>query len=700
MYGFPILVSMLTYKSWLSGEIFSYSDWPYYQIDALRTNGQLSVWAGWLNFGYFDNVTYWRKPLQILYQFFTFIGLSKEKSDIILAFLPIILLNPIITTYTIFGLTKSKLGAVIGSLFFNFNTYFLAINTQGHLYLTISSGFAFLTLYLFIKNIQQNNNSSILYIAIFSSLVGIIDFRNLYILYGLFLLYLVFNFYVQFREINIKGIKVALKNFFTLTFFVVLLNLFWILIQLSTSTFVSNSITSRGMVFNGFFDVSKSLAVMHPFWSGDEIVWFTDNDIPAYLLIITVITWSSLLAKRSKINVFFGVIALLGVFLTKQSNQPFTQIYEFLFNHLPGFNAFREASKFYLLTVIGYTVLIGTFIAHIESKQNFISKVKPIIRFLIVIILFFLISWNTKPFVLNSVKSLMHPIDNQLEYSKFNDKIIKNNEFSRILWIPGDLRWSTYNNKHPKINYIDVIFNNWKLFRNEMDDSKFNPTKSILILINDSTFNQLLDNSSISYIAIPSKFQQNNLDSFIDKNLLKRQLDSQNFLHFRKELSKEGLLVYENKDYKPHIYFTNEIESIEKLVQYTHLLFKSNNPSSYKLEFKIGSKPTFLNFSEAYYPNWKLRSGQFNWLASIIQKDYYYPEKYHFESDIGLNYWKIDPQWFKDQGYEEGDNVPITLYFAPQAWMKLGIIISSSTFIFLIASLSYLSFKEYVKNKK
>lgn len=55
---------------------------------------------------------------------------------------------------------------------------------------------------------------------------------------------------------------------------------------------------------------------------------------------------------------FFAVLALLGIFLSKQVAPPGGFVYKLLFDHFPGFSAFREASKFYVLIAMSYSVMI------------------------------------------------------------------------------------------------------------------------------------------------------------------------------------------------------------------------------------------------------------------------------------------------------------------------------------------------------
>ena len=55
---------------------------------------------------------------------------------------------------------------------------------------------------------------------------------------------------------------------------------------------------------------------------------------------------------------FFLILSLLGVFLAKGSNEPFGQIYIWLFEHIPGFVMFRDPTKWYMLIAVSYSVLI------------------------------------------------------------------------------------------------------------------------------------------------------------------------------------------------------------------------------------------------------------------------------------------------------------------------------------------------------
>jgi hypothetical protein len=260
------------------------------------------------------------------------------------------------------------------------------------------------------------------------------------------------------------------------------------------------------------------------------------------------------------------------------------------------------------------------------------------------------------------------------------------------LWIPTISNWSVFTNNHPKVSAVGDL----DYYYNFSQDSL---KKQLIAIFELNSTNYLLDNSSIKYIVVPIKdlgddnpfyYYGNNRQFYIDR------LDKTAYLK-KINIGTDELTVYENKNFRPRIYSTIEKETILKNVPFSKLNYQFVNPAEYKVILPNISEPVYLNFSDTYHPDWKLRVGEFNWFQSLIQKDYYYPDKYHLESDIGLNHWKIDPKWFKDKGYQVGEIVPITLYFAPQAWMNLGLIISGSTFIIILGFLVYFTIKKYEK---
>lgn len=157
-------------------------------------------------------------------------------------------------------------------------------------------------------------------------------------------------------------------------------------------------------------------------------------------------------------------------------------------------------------------------------------------------------------------------------------------------------------------------------------------------------------------------------------------------------------------DFKPHIYTTKEKETIYWDVPYEKVEFKQKNPTQYRISLKNVSLPIYLDFSESFHPDWKLRAGDFNWFRAIMEKSYFLPDDFHIKNNANLNSFKIDPEFVKQNypgSYSENPdgsiNLDLTLYFKSQGYFYLGLIISSAT---LVGCLGYLAYYFTRRNKK
>jgi hypothetical protein len=205
---------------------------------------------------------------------------------------------------------------------------------------------------------------------------------------------------------------------------------------------------------------------------------------------------------------------------------------------------------------------------------------------------------------------------------------------------------------------------------------------------------------------VPLEDKANDDDFFVygkSRQYYINKLNKISYVH-KINIGTKDIVVYENANYKPHIYATNNQELINKNQEYKTVNFKFVNPTEYEINLKNIAGPTYLNFSEAYHPSWKLRVGQFNWLDVLTKKNYFLPDKYHFENDASLNSYLINPETVckvsnvksykvengcvrnKDGSYDISD---ITLYFAQQSYMYLGLIISGGTLIIVLCLLSF-----------
>ena len=369
---------------------------------------------------------------------------------------------------------------------------------------------------------------------------------------------------------------------------------------------------------------------------------------------------------------------------------------------------FREASKFYFLIALGYSILIGGFLSWIwmnwENKKYKIYG-KYLLLFTVIIIFLF----NTVPIFTGSIQSLFRERHMPNDYLIAKNFILNQNKYFRTSWMPSQITWSFYTNNNPIITNVPFINPDlWNRFINENTYIDTDAGSSYVKFINQGYMHNLLSLESVKYIFVPTEDEQNDDDIFKyygeSRQFYVKQLDKTSYLH-RINIGTKELLVYENENCRPHIYATLQKESIYKdlgAMKYNVNSYAVSS-SEYKVNVKEVKAPFYLNFSDAYDNSWKLRVGSFNWFNAIIKKNYFIFDRVHFQNDAGLNSFLIDPQQIcksysckinNDGTYD----LNLTLYFMPQSNLYLGLIISGSSFAVVLGYLIYVLGKSlYVK---
>jgi len=198
----------------------------------------------------------------------------------------------------------------------------------------------------------------------------------------------------------------------------------------------------------------------------------------------------------------------------------------------------------------------------------------------------------------------------------------------------------------------------------------------------------------------------------------------------------KNILVFENKNYFPSIYTVSTITSVNSINDFhlslkfnkfqkqkqniivlsqnqnktipqvhsssrPHILFQKLNPTKHKIKIENAKEPFYLIFSETYHSGWQVYINtdtvQCNPITTYetvevteCQHEYKFfevkdlsrlidesiPEENHFVVNGYANAWYIDPQELGT-----GENFTVTLYFKPQSYFYIGLIISCLTFI-------------------
>jgi hypothetical protein len=507
------------------------------------------------------NVTASFYPTLLVQGFLAKVGFDFGVIERALYMVPIIIFAPLGAYLLCNAIVAHRLAAVMGSLIFVFNTYFILVQTR---HLTIATAYALfpLALYFLLKLLRGSTILSAIKFGLVASVLAAYDFRIFYILAFvtcfLTLAYLV-NMLIERRQIA-QVLRVGLLAALSLVI-PVLLNLYWLYGLSKTASLEENAVISRGLFGNGILNINYALALFLPFWNGAKPEWFALQSIPPFFWLVPAIAAAGLyLGRRNRFVILFGCVALLGVLLTKQVAEPFTAIYPWLYSNLPGFNVFREASKFYVLIAVGYAVLVSAFFAcwrrHARrfSKRIIVYLPYGAIASLIVIVIL--------PLMTGTIGTLFTERTIPQDYVTLKEFQARQTGHYRVLWLPQESRWSYYDNRIKNIN-ADVLF---KAHGQEKASSK-RYIEAITDLMRTGGSEDILRMAGVRYVVVPLRDVGNDDDFYVYYSHNKQAyLDLLNSLNWLKkvDIGTRDVAVYENSKYNSYISASDTMYSIGK----------------------------------------------------------------------------------------------------------------------------------------
>ncbi len=452
---FLIGLQSIVFHRWLfKNAVFTYGDVGFY-VESMQkglVSNFLSAIVGNYGFGNF-NIALSSNPFLLFSGIAAKLGLSSIMTEKLILFYPIVFGVSLSSYFFVKKVTDSKIGGLIGSFVYSFNTYFI-ITLTGQLYISLAYALAPFALFVFLHLSKKNTFKIQTLFVLTLCFIGFVDFRILYIVLWILIFYFLYR--IIFLKYSKNMVLFLIFSFIISIVEIFLINVFWILPIFASQSLTSNEIFSRNLFGDPYFSLPMAITFFHAWWTGAKPTVFVVEPIPFYFWIIPICAFSALFfLKRNKNIIFFAFITLLGIFLTKQSDTPFPSFYFWLYTHLPGFNAFREASKFYLISAIGFSALTGIFVTEIMQLFRKTQRLR-LISYLIPIIIASVFLWNARPILTGSIDTLFTPQDLPKEYLTFQNFLLSQKAFSRILNTPSIQRFVYSDNTHPAVSYADL----------------------------------------------------------------------------------------------------------------------------------------------------------------------------------------------------------------------------------------------------
>ncbi len=491
----PFILILIVFKNWfLNPEIIG-GDWPYFFNETLKEFTLFPpAWSslhgnglgGTITAYFIDQYLYFTVsfsnilsiPWTFIYKIFWF-GFFAALS----------IFSSIYLLRTIFSQAKPyQMG--LSALIFTANTYILMVVGGGQMGVALAYSIAPLVLARFIKLIDNFSSQSYnlkfkisnFKLPILAGLVlaaqVMFDPRIAYLSMIAIAIYAVLS--TTYYALSVKTLREKILStlyFLLYTFAIpigiaVLLHSYWIFPLLFTKNLPipEGFVSVSGFEFFSFANFSNSISLLHPNWP--ENIFGKIYFLQPEFLLSPIIAFSSLLFIKSNETMkqpnnrqilFFSFLALVGIFLSKGANPPFSEINSWLFQNFPGMNMFRDSTKFYSLIALSYSVLIPFSIWKIyESLElhnkfsifNFQFSIKNKIfnfqnLFLILTTLYLILL--IRPALFGQLGGTFKQHDVPKEYIKLKDFLYDQPDFFRTLWIPRQQRFTFASNIHPAV---------------------------------------------------------------------------------------------------------------------------------------------------------------------------------------------------------------------------------------------------------
>jgi hypothetical protein len=462
--------------------------------------------------------------------------------------------------------------AFIASLLYGFNSYILILSTQ-HLPIAFVIALAPFVLLSFMRLHERPGPGSALLFALLFTLGCLQELRIMMLVAIILTIYTVLNPRL-FKSpwLYASGLLI------------ILLNVFWILPTVLGGAGESiDSIANRGVFGNALFTLSNAIALFAWRWTGDlPVVAFIPQPILLYFWILPILGLLALCVikklniNQQKLALFFALVLLVGLLFGKQAAAPFPQLYEWFYSHVPGFNLFREASKFFLFICVGYLGLSSIGLQYLlEHKRKWLAVIATIVALVP-------IGFLTWPLITSSIGTLHTNRTLPADYATFRKQILTDPSSFRTLWLPRTTSWGVFNDLHPRIDAAETAETAWKNLIPIDNDTAISPT---LEMIKGPLGQKIIDDSAVRYIAVPIRDTVNDDDFYHDYGDDRQYyIDALTALPWlqRVNFGNNEIALFENKTYTP------VLSGFDKLVAFPDVRNMQNAPAA---STAISSKP-------------------------------------------------------------------------------------------------------------
>ncbi|HPN54298.1 MAG TPA: hypothetical protein PLB52_00030 [Candidatus Moranbacteria bacterium] len=577
-------------------------------------------------------------------------------------------------------------------------------------------------LYFFLNLLKESNIKNVIKFSISTLFLSAVNLTAALI--AIFCIGVVGLYYVIFflkQKIDIKKILIA----FSIS---IILNFFWLIsycihfitinanklsdIMVETPD-MTNRISTYLNSFKGIGPWSFGI-VWGPDWLSYAYQNFYLNEIIGSILLLPMMILLVSMFFKKRMNSFFfaGFIIILIPLMVGTREGIFAKIYENLFYSNSFFAIFRNSFKWYpmyhfllIFAIINFLILI---------KKNFLCV--RIIHFLLMLLLIV----NIYPYISFKVIDEKSKISIPREYLNVNWENELGSDINKVFVLPKQyfeiFTWGKTNGNFSSIINKEVVISTPGP-ENVSKNKIYNKYYNLLVKKDIESFVKLTRDNNIKFILLRKDFD------FVSYQ------DTSNSLKFNEELVSPFKKQMELRDWI--IYKISD--EVSPIIKTNNSIFQYNNSEKYIISINLQNKQSLI-FLQNFHQEWNIYLEKNNSNGWCFESDkkikynnnitecqgfdkkffeiknlYYLWKKPIFNDTHKIineyaNKWTIDPEYIKQnfskEYYRENPDgsidVEMVLYFKPQSYFYLGLIISGTT---LFGCLGYLLY-DWRKRKK
>ncbi len=509
------LILILVYRGWLHPGPITYGDWRFYSTKHLAEYvGFPSAWDPSLILGQSNLVLLFSSPIYFVAGLMAKLGIPFAWSERLVWLFPCIVLAPLSAYYLGKTVFKEREAALVCAAVFSLNSCFLE-RFIGSAHVNIATAFALAPLVLALL-LRAKQNRGLRYPVLAGLVLCLQTAYDLRISYLTVLIAILGWIVLLIGSVRRgrEGVHEGLRWGGYLAMAIVILlgaNLFWIL-----PTVLGNGFQLPGGLGQSWWiPVLSFNKLIHGFamhdvsWPGRafEQIGYPARVNPLFMLFPLVGFGTALLAlRRIKQNPFRARVALagcalvlVGVFLVSGASLPDKgRIYIWLFEHLPGFNWFRDPSKMYLYVMLGYSILFGLAATMagkwLRERSQSSNRVRLVSRSTPAVIMFVILCLLALPAFSLSLGGISKPVKVPRSYTEIDHLLVRDRQYSRIFWYPEEQQFAVKNDTHPATH-------GGFLFTTQL--AALSVTKNPLSAIKSPLLPGLLDAMAVRMMAIP-----------------------------------------------------------------------------------------------------------------------------------------------------------------------------------------------------